>query len=393
MEFFGTAPRSNFQRCALRYCLVLCIAFGFACLVQSQTAEVKRKSWSGDAPLIAPPIARGISPALKRHNVVRAIRLVADWELNRATDSFNQDWTFATLYAGFMSVPDEAGGRAYRNEMLRMATKFGWQPGPRLGHADDEAVGQTYLDLYLQLHDPSMMMPIRSNIDAVMRQPDDPQKPLWWWCDALFMAPPVLVRLYEATGNRSYLDFMDHEWWITSKLLYNETDHLYSRDKTFLSSRERNGRGLYWSRGNGWVLAGLVRVLSVLPADYPSRAKYVAQFREMAEKIAAIQGADGLWRPGLLDPEAYKLPEVSGSAFYTYALAYGVNSGLLNRKQYLPVVKRAWAGLLAHIYSDGRLGCVQPVGAAPGDYIETSSYVFGTGAFLLAGSEVYHLAR
>jgi rhamnogalacturonyl hydrolase YesR len=230
-------------------------------------------------------------------------------------------------------------------------------------------------------------------MDRVMRLPVDPLTPLWWWCDALFMAPPVLARLYQATGDREYLDFIDRQWWITSGLLYSRTDHLFARDKTFLQSKEGNGKSLYWSRGNGWVMAGLVRVIAVLPADYPSRQEYIAQFREMAEEFASIQSDDGLWRPGLLDSGNYKLPEVSGSAFYTYALAYGVNSGILDKRRFLPVVKKAWAGLLNHVYVDGRLGCVQPVGAAPGNYSQTSSYVFGTGAFLLAGSEIYRLAN
>jgi rhamnogalacturonyl hydrolase YesR len=374
------------------FVIALSALFVFLSPVRAQLADAEKKSWVGDAPLLAPPPAQ-LSPALKRNAVLKAMRLVGDWQLKRAEAGFDQDWTFAALYAGFMSVPDGAGGAAYRKAMLRMGNKFSWEPGPRMGHADDEAIGQTYLDLYLQLRNPSMLGPIRANIDSVMRQPDDPQKPLWWWCDALFMAPPVLVRLYEATGDRKYLDFMDREWWITSDLLYNGADHLYSRDKSFLGAKEANGKGLYWSRGNGWVMAGLVRVLSVLPADYPSRPKYVAQFREMADKVASIQGEDGLWRPGLLDPAAYKLPEVSGSAFYTYALAYGVNSGILDRERFLPVVKKAWKGLLTNVYADGRLGCVQPIGAAPGDYTPTSSYVFGTGAFLLAGSEVYRLAN
>jgi rhamnogalacturonyl hydrolase YesR len=347
----------------------------------------------GDQPQTAPPLATDISSALKRRALAKAMRKVADWQLSRAEPGFNQDWTFATLYAGFMAVPDAAGGAKYRDVMLRAGNKFHWQPGPRLGHADDAAVGQMYLDLYLRTHDSEMLAPIRSNTDQVMQLPDNKEKPLWWWCDALFMEPPVLVKLYQATGDRKYLEFMDRQWWITSGLLYNSHDHLFSRDKTFLQSHEANGEGLYWSRGNGWVMAGLVRVLSVLPAGDPMRANYIEQFRQMSAKIASIQGADGLWRPGLLNAAAYKLPEVSGSAFYTYALAYGVNSGILDRKEYLPVVEKAWAGLLMHIYADGRLGCVQPVGAAPGDYAPTASYVFGTGAFLLAGSEVYRLAH
>jgi rhamnogalacturonyl hydrolase YesR len=113
----------------------------------------------------------------------------------------------------------------------------------------------------------------------------------------------------------------------------------------------------------------------------------------MAEEIASLQGADGLWRPGLLDAAAYRLPENSGSAFFTFGFAYGINSGILDRAKYQPVIQKAWQGLLSHIYQDGRLGCIQPIGAAPGDFTSTSSYVFGTGAFMLAGSEVYRLAH
>ena len=107
----------------------------------------------------------------------------------------------------------------------------------------------------------------------------------------------------------------------------------------------------------------------------------------------AIRGKDGLWRPGLLDADSYPLREVSGSAFITYALAYGVNEKILDKKTYWPAVQKAWAGMLTHVYADGRLGAIQPVGAAPGAYTETSSYNYGVGAYLLAGSEIYRTAK
>jgi rhamnogalacturonyl hydrolase YesR len=113
----------------------------------------------------------------------------------------------------------------------------------------------------------------------------------------------------------------------------------------------------------------------------------------MAEALASLQGEDGLWRPGLLDEAAYPLPENSGSALDTFGFAYGINAGILDRRKYQPVVRKAWQGLLSRIYQDGRLGCIQPVGRAPDAFTPTSSYVFGTGAFLLAGQEVYRLAR
>jgi rhamnogalacturonyl hydrolase YesR len=186
---------------------------------------------------------------------------------------------------------------------------------------------------------------------------------------------------------------MDRQWWVTSELLYDPSEHLYSRDTSFLDKHEGNGKKIFWSRGNGWVIAGLAEVLEEMPTDYPSRPKYIEQFRQMAERVKSIQGADGLWQPGLLGGGSYPLPEVSGSAFYVYALAWGINHGVLDRAEYLPVVRKGWAGLVSHIYADGRLGSIQPIGGGPDKYKPQTSYVFGVGAFLMAGSELRELAE
>jgi unsaturated rhamnogalacturonyl hydrolase len=359
---------------------------------QRVQTELEKANGVGDAPAAAQPIAKDLSAKLSKRAVTKAIRKVGDWQVERALPFFSQDWTFAAMYAGFIAVPEAVAGDRYAAAMKQMSEKFQWQLGPRPFHADDQAVGQTYLDLYSKYKDREMLAPTRQRMDAMLQSPDPAPQPLWWWCDALFMAPPVLAKLSKATGDRKYLDYMDRQWGITSGKLYDTKEHLFFRDATFLDKHEANGKPVFWSRGNGWVMAGLVRVLQAMPADYPSRPKYVAQFREMAASLAAVQGKDGLWRPGLLDADAYAFPEVSGSAFITYAFAYGVNEGILERSEYLPRVKRAWAGLVSHIYADGRLGSMQPIGAAPGEFTATSSYVFGVGAFLLAGSEVYVLA-
>jgi unsaturated rhamnogalacturonyl hydrolase len=340
-----------------------------------------------------PPPLANLSPALKPEAIKIAMRKVGDWELERAQPYFDQDWTFAALYTGFTAAAQALPEERYKNAMIGVGNKFAWKLGPRLNHADDQAIGQMYLDLYRDSHDARMITPTRTQFDALMKSPDDPEKPIWWWCDALFMAPPVWARLYRATGDRSYLDYMDREWWITSRLLYDSEEHLYFRDATFLQKHEANGKKLFWSRGNGWVMAGLARVLEEMPQDYPSRQKYVDQYRQMAARVASLQGADGLWRPGLLDADAYPLAEVSGSAFFVYSIAWGIDHGVLDRATYLPVVEKGWKGLTSHIYVDGRLGSIQPIGAAPGDFKPSSSYVYGVGAFLLAGSELNVLAQ
>lgn len=355
--------------------------------------NVQNPAPSGDSLATPGPLAVGLSPKLDRADLAKAMKLVAEWQLGRMPAEPQYDWTWAALYAGFMSVPDQVAGDKYKQAMMAIGEKLHWQPGPRVEHADDQAVGQMYMEQYFIHKDKRMMDPMRARLDAEIAMPDDPNKLLWWWCDALFMAPPVFADVTAATGDEKYLRFMDHEWDITTKLLYDQNKHLYSRDASYLDKREKNGDKVFWSRGNGWVMGGIVRVLRELPKNSPLRPKYVALLREMSAEALAIQGKDGLWRPGLLDADSYPLPEISGSAFITYALAYGVNEKILDSKTYWPGVEKAWAGMLTHVYADGRLGCVQPVGAAPDAYSESSSYVFGVGAFLMAGSEIYRTAH
>jgi rhamnogalacturonyl hydrolase YesR len=266
--------------------------------------------------------------------------------------------------------------------------RYGWTLGPRKVHADDQAIGQSYLWLYREEADAERIRPLRTQFDEVMQIPDDPANPVWWWCDALFMAPPVWSAVAAATHDSRYLDYLDREWKVTSDLLWDPQEHLFFRDKYYFDKREKNGRKIFWSRGNGWVMGGIVRILETMPANDPRRPFYVDRLRAMSESIKRLQSVDGLWRPGLLDAADYPYPEVSGSAFFVYALAWGIDHRVLEESQYGPVVRRGWAGLVGHIYADGRLGCIQPVGAAPGMYKPGASYVFGVGAFLLAGSEV-----
>ena len=362
-----------------------------------QTAAVVKEDPAGDDAANPGPLAVDLSGALDTRSIHKAMRKVANWQLRTAESRFSTDWTYAALYDGLLAASRTTGDPRYRYAVVKFGKRTGWKLGPRFGHADDEAVAQAYLELYMDRPQPERMAAMKEEADKLLDRggdssPVEPEKELWWWCDALFMAPPALARLTKATGDRRYLDFMDRAWWRTSGNLYDPVDHFYSRDASYLNAHEKNGRKLYWSRGNGWVLGGLARVLAYMPADYPTRGKYVAQFKEMAAEAAAIQGGDGLWRSGLLDAGAYPAPEVSGSAFFAYGLAWGVNEGLLDRKTYGPRAAKAWKGLVGHIYADGRLGSIQKIGGAPGQLSPGGSYVYGVGAFLLAGSELDRLA-
>lgn len=362
--------------------------------VKHDAGSVEREA-AGSTPSDPGPLATDLSSKLRSRDIQKAMRKVADWQLSVAASKFNRQWTFATLYDGLLAASATTGDPKYRDAVAQASSdKFRWElEQTRFPHADDEALGKSYLALYQLAPEPVKIADVRSTMDRLVARPDDPNKNIWWWCDALYMAPPVLVDLARITGDHRYLDYMDHEWALTTAELYDPQQHLFTRDATYLKKTEANGQKLFWARGNGWVLGALVRVLSAMPKDYPARPKYEQQFRDIADRVAGLQQPDGLWRTGLLDQEAYKEPEVSGTAFYTYAMTWGINTGRLPRAKFLPVVTKAWAGMLTHIYADGRLGSIQPIGAAPDAVGASSSYVYGVGGFLLAGSELDRMVR
>jgi rhamnogalacturonyl hydrolase YesR len=358
-----------------------------ACFAQTTNKEPAPSP--GDQPSDPGPLATDISPALHSKPIRAAMRKVADWELQRVqAQPPSRAWDFGALDIGFMAASRTLHDSRYSQYVASVGEHFGWKLERTTYPANDFAIAQAFLELYNSSHKEEQIAPLRRQFDDALALLNDPEKPAWWWCDALFMAPPAGAALSDVTGDPTYNSYVDREWGKTEKLLYDKQKHLFSRDASYLEKREKNGEKIFWSRGNGWVMAGIVRVLATLPSDDPLRPHYVALLREMAAEVAAIQGNDGLWRPGLLDAGSYPLPEVSGSAFFTYAIAWGINHRMLDAETYLPVVEKAWSGILTHIYQDGRLGSIQPIGEAPADYKPSSSYNFGVGAFLLAGSEM-----
>jgi unsaturated rhamnogalacturonyl hydrolase len=390
---------------------MLAITAGFCLLGQQQLAiaqhEVSPKELKniatnearhfGNAPDDPGPIAKHLSYSTRPEAVAKAMRKVADWQLKTSQPYFDRIWTWSVLYSGFMAASDSLNDPKYRDAMLAMSQQFEWKLRSHLPNADDQSVAQTYLEFYLLTKDPAMIQPTQTELEAILVGPRTSTIPgkeiAWWWCDALFMAPPVWSRMYAATGDRKYIDYLDEEWAKTSVRLYDTKEHLYFRDPTYLARTETNGKKMFWSRGNGWVMGGIIRTLQYLPKDDPARARYVLQLQEMASRVAALQGPDGLWKAGLLDPDDYDLPEISGSAFFTFALAAGVNEGILDRKVYRPVIDKAWAGMLHRVYADGRLGCIQQTGAEPAPFKASASYTYGVGAFLLAGTEIRRMHR
>jgi unsaturated rhamnogalacturonyl hydrolase len=344
------------------------------------------------------------APKLTHEATLEIMQKAATWQLANPSKHPPTDWTHGALYDGMMALGDLSADPKYRAAMMSAGQTNDWQPGKNVYHADDYCVGQMYCEMYSLYRDPGMIAPLRDRFNYILANPS--KGPVeektkaegipaglmrWWWCDALFMGPPAWIRLYAVTGEEKYLNFMIQEWWATSDFLFDKEEQLYFRDKGYFTKKEANGKKVFWSRGNGWVMGGLVRVLQVLPSDHPERKRFVEQFQQMAERLTACQQADGLWRSSLLDPASYPNPETSGSGFDCYAMIWGINQGLLNRAKFEPVIQKAWAGLVGCVAEDGKLTHVQPIGADPRTFDTNSSEIYGVGAFLLAGSELYRM--
>jgi rhamnogalacturonyl hydrolase YesR len=345
----------------------------------------------------------GNEKLFKDKYIKKTMTKALDWQLKNPKHAL-YDWTNGAFYAGVFAAYETTGSKKIWKAMYEMGEANEWKPGPRLHHADDHAICQTYIDMYRVSGEKKMIQPFIETLDKFMVTPYETGeiRPItWWWCDALFMAPPAYVKLAISLKDNKYLELNDKLFKECYDLLYDKEHHLYARDMKYKWNepgitpiKEANGEKIFWSRGNGWVMGGLVRTISELPKDYPNRDFYIQNYKEMAEKIVSLQQADGLWRASLLDPASYPGGEASGSGFYTYALAWGINNGILDKAKYLPVVEKAWVGLNSLIQPDGHVGWTQPIGADPKKNFTAESWeVYGTGAFLLAGSEVIKLGK
>ncbi len=329
--------------------------------------------------------------------IVDIMHKTADWQLANPREHDRPDWQYGAFYTGIWALYETTGEQRYLNEILNIGEANNWKLMNDIYHADRLTIAQVFADAYMETGREEILEKVRWVMDmhvnrtapADVRFEGNPYRFEWWtWCDALYMAPPAFARVYKATGDQKYLDYLDEHWWITSDYLYDPEEHLFYRDDRFFDARTENGKKVFWSRGNGWVMGGLVRVLEHLPEDHPSRGNFIKQYHEMASKLIGIQGDDGLWRSSLLDPGEYPMGESSGSAFFCYALAWGINQGYLDEEKFLPAVEKAWEGLVNNVNEEGMLGYVQQIGDSPKAISPDDSQVYGTGAFLLAGSEV-----
>jgi rhamnogalacturonyl hydrolase YesR len=297
-----------------------------------------------------------------------------------------------------------------RKAILDHGRKTRWQLGPRIDHADDQLIGSTYVWAASNGAGAGALQHLRSRLDQILANPPRAHLAMvlgldetrghseaealkrWSWSDALFMAPATWLRLSRVTGDRRYRDYALREFWASNDFLYDPAERLYFRDSRFFDKRDEKGRKIFWSRGNGWVIAGLAQMIEALPVGDVERRRLEDQFREFAGRVVELQKPDGYWPSSLLASED-SMPESSGTALFTYGLAWGIGQGLLPRAEYEPAVRRGWQALNAALQPDGRLGWVQAAGDRPAPATANGTQIYATGAYLLAASAIADLER
>ena len=343
-------------------------------------------------------------------NVRALAKKVANWQIAHEFD-FNKfttqkrhhdlDWTMGALYAGMNEFRKISSDDKYTQWLYGVGERNAWKLHKRPYHADDHTVGQFYLSLYRDFNEAKMLAPTQTHFDWILANRKTGSMiwaekidylNRWGWCDALFMAPPVWARLAKITSDKKYLTFMDEEYHATYDLLWDHEENLFWRDSSFFNRREKNDRKVFWARGNGWVFGGLALLIPELPNDWNGRDFYIDLFKKMAAKLKTIQRDDGTWSMGLLGSvDDYPNKETSGTSFFVFGLAWGINNGLLPQDEYKAITLKGWKALTECVNPDGMLGYVQPIGAAPGQSWADKTEVYGIGAFLAASAEIYKL--
>lgn len=348
-----------------------------------------------------------------KESVLQTVVKVNDYFMKRYADytqpSFYRKmrpsniWTRAVYYEGLLALYQIHPKTEYYDYMLGWAEFHKWKlrNGNANRNADDQCCGQVYIELYKMAPQPEKIRNIKACIDMLV---NTPQEDDWSWIDAIQMSMPIFAQLGDIYKDNRYFEKMYQMYAYTRNMhgkngLYNPKDGLWWRDAKFVPPyKEPNGKNCYWSRGNGWVYTALARVLNLLPKDEKHRQEYINDFIAMSEAIKKCQREDGFWNVSLHDPSNYGGKETSGTSLFVYGMAWGINQGILDRKEYLPVVLKAWEGLIKDaVQPNGFLGWMQgtadgPAGGQPLAVDKMPSFEdFGVGCFLLGGSEVYKL--
>lgn len=332
-------------------------------------------------------------------------------ESHRAKSENPKFWIQAAFYVGLTKWLEVSANEGFLEYIEQMAREHEYALLlDRPYHADDHTIGQTYLWLAEQTGNKEAYQPTQDLFDMILANPPEVGLEMieaaehkaksdqahlegncqlrWCWADALFMAPRTWLKLSNVTGDPKYFEYADKEFWASADYLFSDEYGLIYRDSRYFDLKSDNGEPVFWGRGNGWVFAAIPLIIDDLPDNHPSRDRYVELYKKFAAGLLPLQTDDGYWPASLMDPEKVKTPEISGTGFITYGLAWGVNNGILSDENSRQVVEKGWAAIEKAVDPNGRVNWVQHVGKSPDPVKKTDSQLYGVGAVLLAASEM-----
>ncbi|WDE95777.1 glycoside hydrolase family 88 protein [Lentisphaera profundi] len=368
---------------------------------------------------------------IKSKEFIKAITDKVDaYQFAHLSKSSNDNWIRGTYYSGVMAVFQSTGDKRYLEKSIKWGEDLGWKiPGIASGVYGSGfysmACSQIWMECYFETKQEYMLKPTIDYINSP-NYSNPVSDPLRWYyenaglrfVDGLYTSPPALAMLNKITGEEKYLDWMDGCFWDIYGVLYDKDEGLFYRDtryikgtqekidaryirpdsiahkearRTFMYQETVNGKKVLWSRGNGWAFGGISRILKYMPKDHGSYPRYKALYVRMATELKKRQQPDGFWRPNLDDPEDIDLKESSGTCFFTYGIAWGINNGILPRDEFLPVIEKSWPAIVSIISDEGIVQWGQLPAGAPYKVIKEDTHEYVTGMFLLAASELYKL--
>lgn len=363
--------------------------------------------------LAAPVVAQETLPS--RADILVQMEKVNDWFMKRHPDptvkSFGKGkyrtsnlWTRSVYYEGLLALYGICPKKAYYDYTLQWCQFHEWTPrnGSQDHDADNYCCSQIYIDMYRLAPSSEKLAQVISNCNMYLNTPDNSD---WWWIDAIQMGMPVFAKLGKTTGNEAYWDKAHQMYMYTRDSfdggMWNAKDGLWWRDMDFNPPyKTPQGKQCYWSRGNGWVVAALCRVMDELPEDHLYYKQYKQDLLDMLKSLKGRVREDGTWNCSLDDPEDFGGMEVTGTSLFVYGMAWAVRHGYVKAEEYMPVITKAWNSMIKNAVhqDDGMLGFQQGTGKEPKEsqptlYDKIPDFDdFGIGCFLLCGSEVYKLS-
>jgi len=331
-------------------------------------------------------------------SITKIMRKVAGYRLSHSVNNLGDwfgtgtNWDAGAYMTGICALYRRTNDKQYLDSIVKFGIGANWTPAS--GNPDNECCAQTFCESYMFAADTAkkyMYQPWLNRVTSDFLTQPPSGRSYWYWCDALYMAPPGLAMLASITGQTRILDTLYKCWWDDAQVIYSDTFHLYWRDPGYKPPKlAANGKPIFWAPGEAWVLGGQARILKYTPVNYKGRDSMITQFRDQLTAVIALQQGDGLWTTSLLDTVQWPIHETSSTAFFCFAMAWGINNKILDSATFSPPMRKAWSGLVRNIAANGMLMYCQTVGQEPGNNMfDNYSSSEGEGALLLAGEEMY----